>query len=65
MRPVVLTTLLVCFAGACGVGAFACCLWRKSLQLARHRLYVESAVRVVEAAMRQQSRGRNLATPRP
>ena len=41
--------LLVGAVGACTVGAYACCLWRKKLELERNRLYVESVVRLAEA----------------
>lgn len=40
-------TILLC-ASITTVGLYACLLWERSLRCARHRLYVDAAIRVID-----------------
>ena len=46
-------------SSAVAIGLYACKLWEKSLRFQQHKLYIESAVRMVEAIMKKGEEGRN------
>jgi hypothetical protein len=37
--------------GLCAVGFYACRLWEMSLKLKKHKLYVESTVKLIESGL--------------
>lgn len=45
-------------AAATGLGYYACRLWEQSLRFQRHKLYVESTVRLLEAVMENKASSR-------
>lgn len=49
---------ILTLASGVGLGLYACKLWEQSLKFQQHKLYVESAVKIVEAIMdKQRQRG--------